>query len=136
MGGVDLLDNNVSNYRINMRGKKWYMPLILWMLDVTMTNAWTLSRAYGKGLDSLAFRRDVVLALLKNYGTPRIAPGPSGQASAVSRVPLPLRQDHKNHLIITNQTRRRCAVCKNKTVKACKKCNVALHDKCFEKFHM
>lgn len=26
-GGVDLLDNNISNYRINIRGKKWYFPI-------------------------------------------------------------------------------------------------------------
>lgn len=29
MGGVDLLDNHVANYRIAIRGKKWYIPIFL-----------------------------------------------------------------------------------------------------------
>lgn len=28
MGGVDLMDNNISNYRIGLRGKKWYIPIL------------------------------------------------------------------------------------------------------------
>ncbi|KAF2888416.1 hypothetical protein ILUMI_17757 [Ignelater luminosus] len=27
MGGVDLMDNNISNYSIGFRGKKWYIPI-------------------------------------------------------------------------------------------------------------
>ena len=26
MGGVDLLDNAVATYRINIKGKKWWWP--------------------------------------------------------------------------------------------------------------
>lgn len=28
MGGVDRSDQNISLYRISLRGKKWYFPLI------------------------------------------------------------------------------------------------------------
>ncbi|KAJ8879405.1 hypothetical protein PR048_020013 [Dryococelus australis] len=34
MGGVDLLDNNISNYRIGICGKKWYIPIAFWLFDV------------------------------------------------------------------------------------------------------
>lgn len=132
MGGVDILDSNVSNYRISMRSKKWYMPIFLWQLDIAMTNAWQLSKTYGSTLDQLAFRREVVISLLKLYGSVRSKPGPKNMCL---HTPVPLRHDHKGHMIISGQTRRRCALCKNKTVKACRRCDVALHDKCFEEFH-
>lgn len=128
MEGVDILDSNVSNYRINMRGKKWYMPIFFWQLDVAMTNAWQLSRLYGLTIDQLIFRREVIMALLKQYGLLKEKPGRKNVALS---VPVPLRQDHRRHMIITGQQRRRCAVCTNKTVKACRRCNVPLHDKCF-----
>lgn len=39
MGGVDLMDNNISNYRIAIRGKRWYVPIIFWLFDVAMNNS-------------------------------------------------------------------------------------------------
>lgn len=54
MGGVDQMDNNVGNYRIGFRGKKWYIPILFWTFDVCMSNAWVLSRCYGMTLDSLS----------------------------------------------------------------------------------
>ena len=33
MGGVDRMDQNISNYRIAMRGKKWYFCLVSYMFD-------------------------------------------------------------------------------------------------------
>ncbi|XP_008481385.1 piggyBac transposable element-derived protein 3-like [Diaphorina citri] len=132
MGGVDLMDNNISNYRIGIRGKKWYTPILFWLLDVAMNNAWILSRQAGMTMDNLSFRREVVRALLMKYGSAPLAPG---RRSIVS-VPDPLRVDHRGHMIITGQARRRCVMCRNKTVKACRRCDVALHDKCFEAFHV
>ncbi|XP_036329436.1 piggyBac transposable element-derived protein 3-like [Rhagoletis pomonella] len=42
MGGVDLFDNAMNNYRIRIRGKKWYWPLITNAFDAAMVNAWKL----------------------------------------------------------------------------------------------
>ena len=39
MGGVDLLDQATNNYRITIRGKKWWWVLFIHMLNVTMVNA-------------------------------------------------------------------------------------------------
>lgn len=129
MGGVDQMDNNVANYRIGFRGKKWYIPILFWTFDVCMSNAWILCRQYGKKIDNLEFRRSVVLALLQKYGKMPRATGP--KSSFVSPASLSSGQ----HLIITQQSRRRCVVCKNKTTKACERCTVALHDKCFADYH-
>lgn len=132
MGGVDQLDRNISNYRIAMRGKKWYMPIFLWMLDVLMNNAWILSRSYGLSYDNLTFRREVVVALLQKYGSAPLRNAPTSKYYTSG----PLRNSGAaDHIILVDQPRRRCAFCKNKTIKACGKCNVPLHDKCFADFH-
>lgn len=135
MGGVDQLDNNISNYRIAMRGKKWYMPILLWMLDVGMNNAWLLSRNQGLQIDNLNFRRQVVRALLQKYRVPPAALGPFPERKLRISVSEASRNDPKNHLIIPNQPRRRCALCKNKTTKMCQRCTVPLHNKCFVTYH-
>ncbi|KAF2879533.1 hypothetical protein ILUMI_26640 [Ignelater luminosus] len=130
IGGVDQFDNNIATCKISMRGKKWYMPIIMWMFDTAMNNAWRLARNVGKSLDNLAFRREVAQALLKNYGKLPLRNGPTSSYS----YPLAATRNTK-HIILTNQLRRRCALCKNKTVKACSTCQVPLHDKCFPAFH-
>lgn len=35
MGGVDLHDNGIANYRIAIKGKKWWWPLFTNMIDST-----------------------------------------------------------------------------------------------------
>lgn len=57
MGGVDRSDQNISLYRISIKGKKWYYPVIMQCIDMTEENAWLLHRRNGGKLDHLAFRR-------------------------------------------------------------------------------
>ena len=40
LGGVDRNDQDVGYYRISIRGKKWYYPIFLHLIDVTIVNAW------------------------------------------------------------------------------------------------
>jgi len=108
MGGVDLLDGNISNYRINIRGKKWYVPVILWLMDVVMSNAWLVARHHGVSLDALGFRRQCALALLTKFGSLPVRPGPMRYSE---KVPKPARESHNGHLIIKGQPKRRCALC-------------------------
>ena len=44
MGGVDRMDQNISNYRIAMQGKKWYFCLVSYMFDISINNAWRLQK--------------------------------------------------------------------------------------------
>ena len=44
MGGVDCMEQNISFHRIPVRGKKWWMPLFMFMSDTTMQNTWLLCR--------------------------------------------------------------------------------------------
>ncbi|KAJ4432604.1 hypothetical protein ANN_21227, partial [Periplaneta americana] len=74
MGGVDQMDQNIGAYRIGIRGEKWYVPILLWMFDVAMNNAWLTARSKGISLDNLSFRRTTVIAMMQNYGTPVCSP--------------------------------------------------------------
>ncbi|XP_049873098.1 piggyBac transposable element-derived protein 4-like isoform X1 [Pectinophora gossypiella] len=44
MGGVDLMDSFIGRYRIRIKSRKWTMRLFYHMLDMTIINAWILSR--------------------------------------------------------------------------------------------
>lgn len=133
MGGVDRLDANVGVYRIAIGGKKWYIPILMWIIDVAVNNAALLARSMGTNVDTLAFRRSIAKSLLLKYGIPKEHTGPKQRPSLT--LPVAVRQHEAQHIILTGQLRRRCAVCHNKTVKMCRKCGVNLHDKCFGAFH-
>ena len=44
MGGVDLLDSFVAQYRIAVKGKKWWWPIFVNYVDVALCNAWRMHR--------------------------------------------------------------------------------------------
>ncbi|KAG8265312.1 hypothetical protein J6590_097274 [Homalodisca vitripennis] len=90
MGVVDLMHHNISNYRIDVRGKRWYIPIVLSLFDVMMSHSWFLARSQG--------------ALLQKFGH---APKATGPTRALKRASNPLRRDHGGHLIVTGQSRRR-----------------------------
>ena len=72
MGGVDRMDENISKYRVAIRGKKWYSSIVSYLIDVSMNNAWLLHRRNkdAEKLDLLAFRRQVVSYYLEHYERP------------------------------------------------------------------
>ncbi|KAG5878747.1 hypothetical protein JTB14_023343 [Gonioctena quinquepunctata] len=65
MGGTDLMDENLSRYRIGIRSKKWWWPIFTWFVDVTVTNAWQIHRKSGGKLMQLEFRREIAICYLK-----------------------------------------------------------------------
>ena len=42
MGVTDRMDENINNYRIIIRGKKWGWSIFTWLVDVSIQNAWFL----------------------------------------------------------------------------------------------
>jgi hypothetical protein len=44
MGGVDKLDALVAVYRTRIRQRKWYWPLVAYLLDVSVVNGWLLMK--------------------------------------------------------------------------------------------
>ena len=137
MGGVDMLDKQVSLYRTRIRGKKWWFSVFTQFLDVTVVNAWRLyQEASGdKKMPLLNARRKIVLSYLsKPCSSNRKR---SGRKNSISegRVSKAIRLDEGNHLVQPIATQRRCAKCGKKTKRICTRCQVPLHDKCFQEFH-
>ena len=44
MGGVDLSDMLIELYRIDMPLKKWYMRIIFYLIDMSVSNSWLVYR--------------------------------------------------------------------------------------------
>ena len=143
MGGVDRLDRDVSDYRINIRSKKWWWPLFTFILDATIHNSWLLYKASAANihspLDHLSFRRELVKAYLQRYQAVRpaqsLAAASGPRRSLDNQVSPDVRFDGVGHYVRTRETQRRCRVCKMKTVKFCAKCTAPVHERCFEIFH-
>lgn len=70
MGGTDRMDENISNCRIAIRGKKWYWQILTWVIDAAVQNAWVSMRHSGKSLTQVQFRRSIVQNYLMKYGKP------------------------------------------------------------------
>lgn len=143
MGGVDMLDNFVAKYRVAVKGKKWWWPIFLNYIDVSLCNAWSLHRRiHGKGTDLLEFRRRVAIALLS--AQPAAAEGDAasnnenlaGRPSQMKALSDP-RLTLNDHWIIKQPEGRRlrCRQCKSTTFYICATCNIGMHAKCFADYH-
>ena len=66
------MDQNVSSYRIAIRGKKWYSSIITYFIDIAINNAWLLHCICNRKdqLDLLSVRRAIARAYLKRYANP------------------------------------------------------------------
>ena len=132
MGGVDLIDQNINAYRVAIRGKKWYSTIVTYFIDAAINNAWLLSRYQSeKPLDLLDFRRTITINLLKTYCNPV-----DNRAYRLSlRANADYRYDGRNHLLVPQENRTRCALCKKKSPSRCMKCDVGLHVACNLEYH-
>lgn len=41
------MDEDISQYRISTRAKKWWWPLFTWIVDAIINNAWLMYRKAG-----------------------------------------------------------------------------------------
>ncbi len=123
MGGVDLMDQSINNYRCRIRIRKWYFKIFTWMMDLACANAWQLFRNKdcNHNASYLQFRRKVVLSLLSQ--------------NVHYHKPAKLRRIE--HIIVrdTEGKRMRRKVCQSNTIYRCNSCTIALHSNCFDAFH-
>lgn len=131
MGGVDRSDENISHYRVGIRGKKWYTPLLTHMIDLAEHNAWRLYKDNNGNLDHLGFRRRVATALIE-INRQKSKRGPS-RPSVNEHVDS--RTDNKGHHVIPQSKQTRCRKCHKKCLTRCKKCDVGVCVKCFDDYH-
>lgn len=133
MGGVDRADQNIGLYRVAIRGKKWYFPLVCHLVDMCVQNAWQLHRKAGGKMDQLAFRRTIAQGILETHKKPT-----TYQTGKYSKtLHQSSRFDRIDHLIIYNEKQVKCRFCTKKVNFICSKCNVGLHPKeCFYLYHI
>jgi hypothetical protein len=65
MMGVNRFDQNNNHVRISVGGKKWYWPVVTWLVYTGMDIAWQLHRKSGGMMTLLQFKRDLVCSILK-----------------------------------------------------------------------
>lgn len=137
MGGTDLMDAHINNYRIGIRGKKWWWPIFTWLIDATINNAWILMRKNGRQIPQLDFRRELAQTYLQKYQNPPKAGGRPSTGKSGGRTVSGVRFDGINHFPKSQEKRRRCAGDDCKTVGRviCVKCDVGLCLNCFEDYH-
>jgi len=136
MGGTDLMDRNISNYRISVRMKKWWWSVFSFLLSSSVVNAWCIHRRVkAEKFDLLNFTRQIAITYLLNCSKRCEIGRPVTTPQHVMRrvVPDDVRTSAGHFPISTKQNR--CRVCQKNTKRGCGKCGINLHDCCFMVFH-
>ncbi|XP_046994009.1 piggyBac transposable element-derived protein 2-like [Schistocerca americana] len=95
VGGTDQMDENVELYR----GKKWWWPIITWLLDTSIHNGWLLHRKTGINMSQLHFWRYIMKCYLtSNAAVPRGPGRPAGNSNQ-GRELIDNRYGETNHLV-------------------------------------
>ena len=94
------MDQLLGSYRQSTRGKKWYWPLVINGLNVSVGAAWRLHCALAaKPMSYLAFRREIALCLLKTLTEFLHSSQITG--GRVSHLSSSLRFDGVDHTTVT-----------------------------------
>ncbi|XP_069669522.1 piggyBac transposable element-derived protein 3-like isoform X2 [Periplaneta americana] len=139
MGGTDRMDENISYYRIGIRGKKWWWSIFTWMLDAAVHNSWLLMKKSGANISHLEFRRHIVQTYLQRYRNMPICtarPSVTRSSNQKCRISVDIRLDGAGHLVAASN-RRHCAGrdCNSVVRTECTKCKIGLCIPCFVPFH-
>ena len=136
MGGVDLFDQSVAAYRIRIRSKKWWWPLLNWGVNAAAVKAWMLKKMVtgDDKLSLLDFIREAVTETLFKHGAPRDRPGRPLAVSGAAAVSA--RADGRGHWPEKAETRRgRCRHCGRRSAYSCVRCCVPVHPECMAGYH-
>ncbi|KAG4075382.1 hypothetical protein HA402_009535 [Bradysia odoriphaga] len=135
MGGTDRMDQDIGRNRINIRGKKWYWPLLTWLIDAAIHNAWTLYKSSGRKLTNFKFKRILARTYMQRFG---LLPKKKGRPFSKG-LPDEPRFDGLNHFVefTRDKKRRQCAMrkCKSSVRTQCKKCDRGICIGCFVPYH-
>lgn len=140
MGGVDLHDNAVSNYRVAIRGKKWWWTLFASGLNSSLVNAWKIHCVISKHkkikpMPQKDFKIAVTSALLLT-ADPLPSDKDVGNDKDINMVCDSVPNVTGSHLVERDPLGKylRCKVCHKTTIYMCCKCNVHIHATCFTKY--
>jgi hypothetical protein len=133
MGGVDYLDRGISEYRIGIRGKKWWFPHFSNIVSTMMFAAFKLFKLGNpeSSLDLLGFVRSLVLNYLRSdtRNSKKIGYRKASKANNYWRVPESTRYNigagHMPEKIDGYGTRCGVPECSSKSRLRCSQCRVA-----------
>lgn len=130
MGGVDIMDRALADYRPAIKGKKWYWPLLVNAVNIAVVYSWRVYQlCTNDQMKQKEFRQSLVAVMLKqSQPSPRAEslPGPSYS------VPVEVQTDNRNHYPQSCPVRC-CTVCKKNCRIQCGKCNKSMHlNNCFQ----
>ncbi|XP_022834911.1 piggyBac transposable element-derived protein 4-like [Spodoptera litura] len=146
MGGVDRKDQMLSTYPVERkRTMVWYKKFFKRLLNVSVLNAYIISKCFDESVDHRDFRTDLIKAILQKHSQPlqsvSVAPllslaGPKLSPEVIAHFPTWLPTLPNGF----GRQKRQCAVCKKRTYQFCKQCNVALcfdpeRDCCYIQYH-
>jgi hypothetical protein len=161
MGGVDVLDQCISYYRIWIKSKKWTLRMIFHAIDIAAVNSWIEYRKDSKIqgipekniMDLLHFKlglaKDLIYVGKSRKGNKRGRPStdtptpkPRKKAKEI-RPPPEMQLDMIDHMPdfhkSTEGTRCKAPGCKGKTHVFCTKCKIHLcfvkGRNCFKQYH-
>ncbi|MCL4142327.1 UNVERIFIED_CONTAM: hypothetical protein GTU68_050401 [Idotea baltica] len=158
MGGVDLNDMLLSQYRIRLKSNKWYMAIFYYVIKVAVTNGWLLYRRHqslrnAKFVSLLEFQIEIASCLVKAGKLPTELMRSRGRTSlsepkpkrsktcAVNPIPSKdIRHDALGHFPKVDEKQHRCRHCSYGYTKIfCTKCQIFLcltkDRNCFYSFH-
>lgn len=145
MGGIDLCDQMIENYRTWFKTKKWTVKVIIHLFDLAIVNSWFEYREDARKanmrknevIDLLAFRLSIVEYLLGGPTRKRaredleLAPIPTSSEYKPAVLPTPdKRFDGYNHWPIFDTLKAprkyRLPDCTSRSRARCSKCDVYL----------
>jgi hypothetical protein len=150
MGGVDKFDHLCEIYRMSSRAKRWYLPIVIFMLNLTLVNSWLIYMKDAEllgvkhTLPSKDFRHQIFAPLTSSAKRGRPL-NVEGAKHLIQKpvVPRPFdneRKDNIGHWPAWLHKKSRCRNCqKNTTFVQCLKCEMSLcfvpTRNCFFQFH-
>ncbi|KAK3931897.1 LOW QUALITY PROTEIN: PiggyBac transposable element-derived protein 3 [Frankliniella fusca] len=153
MGGVDTFDMLMELYRTSTRAKRWYLPLVGFLISITLVNSWlTYKRDYAalgqkmNANNSKLFRLHIFHSLVtseRRRGRPSCNEPKAEKIIRSPVTPRPVdgeRRDNTDHWPGFGEKRQRCRNCTNGFSEViCLKCNMTLcfrkNKNCFVQFH-
>lgn len=151
-----ITDMLLSLYRVNLKGRKWYMRIVFWVLGVCVVNSWLVYKArstQAKKMTLLQFQSRIAAGLIQTGMTPTSRKRGRPSKEATTGVEEPPKRARKQLQLVSDARydglghfpasvpRGRCRLqgCDLYSVLKCTKCNTNLcckKDKnCFLIYH-
>jgi hypothetical protein len=127
--GVDLFDRFMSNFRIKVKGKKWWWRYFANCIDLAASNAWFITTVLKNSVTQLEFRRSIAMSLMTTPMDKENIPNGHGHQPQLFYSEIRLR--NTKHDIIKKREQQKNAVPILQQLGSL----VALHPKCFQDYH-